>query len=76
MTYNSLVSLEENVAKQESNIDTVLQRRADLIPNLVNTAKGYSQHEETVFKELAEARTNMNNASSIEDKANAENEGP
>lgn len=74
MTYNNLVSLEENVAKQESNIDTVLQRRADLIPNLVNTAKGYSQHEETVFKELAEARTNMNNASSMEDKANAENE--
>ena len=73
-TYNNLVTAEEKVNKQESNIDTVLQRRADLIPNLVNTAKGYAAHEDDVYTKLANARTAMNNANSIEDKAEADDE--
>src|SRR5262245_50217123 len=55
-TYNSLTGQRENVRREFSNIDVQLQRRADLIPNLVNTVKGYATHEEKVFSEIAQAR--------------------
>ena len=63
-TQNSLVSLKEDVEMQQSQIETTLQRRSDLIPNLVATVKGYATHEEKVFTEIADARSKL--AGSIE----------
>lgn len=63
-TRNSLVSLKEDVEMQQSQIETTLQRRSDLIPNLVATVKGYTKHEEEVFTEIAAARSKL--AGSIE----------
>ena len=63
-TRNSLVSLKEDVEMQQSQIETTLQRRNDLIPNLVATVKGYANHEEEVFTEIADARSKL--AGSIE----------
>lgn len=63
-TRNSLVSLKEDVEMQQSQIETTLQRRSDLIPNLVATVKGYTSHEEEVFTEIADARSKL--AGSIE----------
>lgn len=54
--YNGFVSKDEAVTKAWANVETQYQRRADLIPNLVNTVKGYAQHEENTFKEVVEAR--------------------
>ncbi|MGA7521187.1 MAG: LemA family protein [Acidobacteriaceae bacterium] len=53
---NQMVAKQEAVSEQWSNVQTVLQRRADLIPNLVATVKGYAQHEETVFDDVDKAR--------------------
>ena len=58
-TRNSLVSLKEDVEMQQSQIETTLQRRNDLIPNLVATVKGYATHEKEVFTEIAEARAKL-----------------
>jgi len=55
--YNSLVKMEEPVKQAWSNVENDYQRRADLIPNLVETVKGYAQHESETFKEVTEART-------------------
>lgn len=63
-TRNSLVSMKEDVEMQQSQIETTLQRRSDLIPNLVATVKGYASHEEAVFTQVAEARAKL--AGSIE----------
>ena len=63
-TRNSLMTLKEDVEMQQSQIETNLQRRSDLIPNLVATVKGYANHEEEVFTEIAEARSKL--AGSIE----------
>lgn len=63
-TFNSMVSLKEDVEMGQSQIETTLQRRMDLIPNLVSTVKGYASHEEKVFTEIAEARAKL--AGSIE----------
>jgi LemA protein len=59
---NQMVAKQEAVRTQWSQVDVVLQRRADLIPNLVNTVKGYSTHEETVFADIANARAGLLNA--------------
>lgn len=69
--YNSIVGSEETVNKALSNIDTQLQRRADLIPNLVNTVKGYMKHEQDIIDSITEARQNLVNASTLEDKDQA-----
>jgi len=53
---NQMVARQEAVNEQWGNVQTVLQRRADLIPNLVATVKGYAQHEETVFDDVDKAR--------------------
>lgn len=70
-TYNGLVGKQQAVKNEFSNVDVQLQRRADLIPNLVNTVKGYAQHEEKVFSEIAEARSRLLNAKTVDEKADA-----
>jgi LemA protein len=60
--YNRIQSLDEQAASAQSQIEVQLQRRADLIPNLVSTVKGYAQHEEEVFIKVAEARSGLVNA--------------
>lgn len=57
--YNSIQSLDEQAASAQSQIEVQLQRRADLIPNLVSTVKGYAQHEEAVFIQVAQARAGL-----------------
>lgn len=59
---NQMVAKQEAVHAQWSQVDVVLQRRADLIPNLVATVKGYATHEETVFADVANARSALLNA--------------
>ena len=55
-TYNGFVNKEEGLKTAWSNVETQYQRRADLIPNLVNTVKGYAKHEESTFTQVVEAR--------------------
>lgn len=69
--YNSLVSKETTVEEQASNIDTQLQRRADLIPNLVSTVKGYTDHETEVFAAVNEAREKLLSAGTMAEKSEA-----
>lgn len=57
-SYNGLVSLDENASAKWSNVEVQYQRRANLIPNLVNTVKGYATHEKETFKELTSLRAN------------------
>ena len=71
--YNSLVSLRENVKNGWSQIDVQLKRRHDLIPNLVETAKGYMAHERGTLEAVIKARQQAIDASSIKDKQSAEN---
>ncbi|MBR5246788.1 MAG: LemA family protein [Clostridia bacterium] len=66
-TYNNLVDKQANVENKEAEIQVYLQRRADLIPNLVNTVKAYAEHEEGVYTALAEARAKLNSASNTEE---------
>jgi LemA protein len=73
-TYNTLTTKQQVVKNQFSNIDVQLQRRADLIPNLVNTVKGYTKHEEQVFGEIADARSRLLNAKTVDEKAEANNQ--
>lgn len=73
-TYNGIVSASEDVDNKFAMIDTYLQRRADLIPNLVNTVKGYTQHEQAIVDSITEAREKMLGANSVSEKANANNE--
>jgi LemA protein len=70
-TYNSIVTLEEKVETEYSNINVALERRADLIPNLVSTVKGYMAHEENIINSITEARENLVNAKTVSDKAEA-----
>ena len=56
--YNKMVTLREQVNRDWSNVENVYQRRADLIPNLVNTVKGYAAHEQETFTKVVEARAN------------------
>ena len=71
--YNGLVKLRTRTDEAASDIDVQLKRRHDLIPNLINTVKGYAAHEEGVFTKITEARTSAMNAQGVEDKAKAEN---
>src|SRR4051812_36774042 len=58
-TGNRLVRLDENVNEAKSQVENVYQRRADLIPNLVNTVKGYAKHEASVLEEVTKARASV-----------------
>ncbi|HOG35034.1 MAG TPA: LemA family protein [Petrotogaceae bacterium] len=73
-TYNSLVSSEESVTSSWSEIDNQLLRRADLIPNLVNTVKGFAAQEKTVIQSVSDARAKLAGASSAKEKMDASNE--
>lgn len=66
-TYNSLVEKREEVLTAQSTVETYLQRRADLIPNLVSTVKGYAAHEEEVYTALANARAALSGANTVEE---------
>ena len=70
-TYNSLVTLNENVDGKWSQVENNLQRRADLIPNMVETVKGYAAHEQEVFTAIADARSKLIGASGVEESAEA-----
>ncbi|MDP3056952.1 MAG: LemA family protein [bacterium] len=71
--YNGLVTLKNRVDEAWSDIDVQLKRRYDLIPNLINTVKGYATHEKELFEKVTQARANAMNAQSPEQKAGAEN---
>lgn len=70
-TYNGLVDKKAEVENANAQIQTQLQRRADLIPNLVNTVKGYAAHETEVYTALADARAKLNSASNAEEYTDA-----
>lgn len=70
-SYNNLVSLNGNVEEKQSVISTQLQRRNDLIPNLVSTVKGYAKHEADVFKNVTEARSKVMGADTVKEQAEA-----
>jgi LemA protein len=72
-TFNRLVTLRNRVENGWSQIDVQLRRRYDLIPNLIETVKGYAAHEREVFEHVTEARTRAMGATGVEDQANAEN---
>ena len=73
-TYNSLVTLRVRVDEAWSDINVQLKRRLDLIPNLVETVKGYAAHESGVFTAVTEARANVINANGVKETAAAENQ--
>ena len=73
VTYNALVTLKVRVDEAWSDITIQLKRRADLIPNLINTVKGYATHEKSVFEEVTKARTEVMNAKTPKDAAKADN---
>lgn len=74
---NQMVALNEQVKSNWSEVDVNLQRRADLVPNLVETVKGYAAHEQTVFGDVAKARASLLGAQTPKDKiaANAQLDG-
>jgi LemA protein len=71
--FNSLVRLNQQANEAFSDITVQLKRRYDLIPNLVNTVKGYASHEKTVFEDVTEARANAMNAQGVAETAKADN---
>jgi LemA protein len=70
-TYNGLVVLRARIQEALSGIDVQLKRRADLIPNLVETVKGYAKHEKEVFENVTKARASLMSAQSMGEKAAA-----
>ena len=72
-SYNGLVTLRNRVEEAWSDITVQLKRRTDLIPNLVNSVKGYATHEKEVFEKVTEARSAIMNAQGAADTAKAEN---
>ena len=73
-SYNNLVQLNESTNGKWSQVDVQLQRRADLIPNLVSTVKGYAAHEQGILNNLADARSRLVGAQGAAEKAAANDE--
>lgn len=73
-SYNHLVASDEGVKAAWAQVENQLQRRFDMIPNLVQTVRGYAEHEREVFIQVTEARAKVGGAASIPDKINAENQ--
>lgn len=72
--YNNVIAMDENVKGSWAQVENQLKRRYDLIPNLVETVKGYASHEKELFEHIADARTKYFNAGSVKDKINASNQ--
>jgi LemA protein len=72
-SYNTFTTQEQNIKAQWSQVETQLQRRSDLIPNLVESVKGFTQQEKDVFGAVAEARTRMGSATTPSQKIEAAN---
>ncbi|WML27752.1 LemA family protein [Neobacillus sp. OS1-33] len=73
-SYNSFVNLEENVDQSYAQIENQLQRRLDLIPNLVNTVKGFASHEKEVIASISDARARLAGANTPKEQATANSE--
>jgi LemA protein len=73
-SYNTFVGQEEAIKAQWAQVDSQLQRRNDLIPNLVETTKGFAEHEESVYKDIADARAKLLAAKSPEESIAAANQ--
>lgn len=73
-SYNKFITLEENVEQSYAQIENQLQRRLDLIPNLVSTVKGFASHEQEVIENISDARSKLAGASGPEEQADANNE--
>lgn len=71
--YNSLIRLRNRTDEAWSDIDVQLKRRYDLIPNLIDTVKGYAKHERELFEKVTKARTQAINAGGVKEQAQAEN---
>jgi LemA protein len=71
--YNRLVLLDQRVKEAMGDIDVQMKRRADLIPNLVETVKGYASHEKEIFEKVTEARSLLLSANTLKDKIEADN---
>ena len=69
--FNGIVTKHETITAKWAQVESQLQRRNDLIPNLVNTVKGYAAHEKTVFEEITNARSQWAKASTLDDKVKA-----
>ena len=69
--YNGIVSKHETITAKWAQVENQLQRRNDLIPNLVSSVKGYASHEKTVFEEVTKARSQWANAGSVDEKVKA-----
>lgn len=72
--YNNLINLRNRVQNSYSQIDVQLKRRNDLIPNLVETVKGYASHEKGVLEEVTKARSNVMNANGVKETSEANNQ--
>lgn len=72
-SYNGLVALRQRVQNAWAQVDVQLRRRYDLIPNLVNTVKGYAKHESETFEKVTAARTQAMAATTVQEQAGAEN---
>lgn len=71
--YNNVVAMDEDVKGKWAQVENQLKRRYDLIPNLVETVKGYAAHEKELFEHIADARTKYFNAGSVKEKIEASN---
>jgi LemA protein len=73
-SYNKMIGLDQTVRTAEANIDVNLQRRNDLIPNLVETVKGYAAQEKDILTQISNARSKLAGAQTVQDRANADSE--
>ncbi len=71
--YNSIIILTNNIDKSWANIDVLLKQRSNEIPNLLNTVKGYMQHEKKTFESLTKIRSFLNESDTLSEKAAADN---
>ncbi|MBU4344410.1 MAG: LemA family protein [Desulfobacteraceae bacterium] len=71
--YNAVIAMDENVKGKWAQVENQLKRRYDLIPNLIETVKGYAKHEKELFENIAEARTKYFQAKTVKDKVESAN---